>query len=108
MPEGPEIAREADRIREAIENQQVTAVRFAFPRLARRARDFERARVCSVRPRGKAMLIGFDNGLTIYSHNQLYGRWFVREPGRLPETRPTRPVGRSGRRSRKTQTAARR
>lgn len=33
------------------------------------------------------MLIGFDNGLTVYSHNQLYGRWFVRPAGSLPATR---------------------
>lgn len=32
------------------------------------------------------MLIGFDNALTIYSHNQLYGRWYVRKAGSLPRT----------------------
>jgi endonuclease-8 len=86
MPEGPEIAREADQIRAAIADESVGAVRFAFPELARRASAFEGARVVSVRARGKAMLIGFDNELTIYSHNQLYGRWFVRRAGSLPKT----------------------
>lgn len=86
MPEGPEVAREADRIREAIEREPVDSVRFAFPHLARRAASFAGARVESVRPRGKAMLIRFDNELTIYSHNQLYGRWFVRKAGSLPST----------------------
>ena len=87
MPEGPEIAREADRIREAIEGKEATAVRFAFPHLARRGRGLAGCRVRSVRPRGKALLIAFDNGWTIYSHNQLYGRWFVRKAGALPNTR---------------------
>jgi endonuclease-8 len=86
MPEGPEVAREADRIRQAIGNEPVDAVRFEFPHLARRAASFVGARVLSVSPRGKAMLIRFDNELTIYSHNQLYGRWFVRKAGSLPRT----------------------
>lgn len=86
MPEGPEVAREADRIREAIEGKEATAVRFAFPHLARRGRALAGCRIRSVRPRGKALLIAFDNGLTIYSHNQLYGRWYVRKAGALPKT----------------------
>ena len=86
MPEGPEIAREADQIRAAIAGQEVCAVRFAFPELARQAASFEGARVVSVRARGKAMLIRFDNALTVYSHNQLYGRWYVRKSGSLPNT----------------------
>lgn len=86
MPEGPEIAREADRIRAAVQGERVERVRFGLPRLARRASAFADARVESVRPRGKAMLIGFDNGLTLYSHNQLYGRWFIRAAGSLPRT----------------------
>ncbi|MCC5795226.1 MAG: endonuclease VIII [Chromatiales bacterium] len=32
------------------------------------------------------MLIGFDNGLTLYSHNQLYGLWKVVPAGQRPET----------------------
>ena len=87
MPEGPEIAREADRIREAVLDKRVERVHFGLPHLSRRGAAFEDARVVSVRPRGKAMLIGFDNGLTLYSHNQLYGRWYVRPAGSLPATR---------------------
>jgi len=86
MPEGPEIAREADRIRQAIGGREAKAVRFAFPTLQRRARSFAGERVDFVRARGKALLIGFANGLTIYSHNQLYGRWLVTRPGEMPET----------------------
>lgn len=86
MPEGPEIAREADQIRSAVAGQVVLAVRFLQPSLERRCEEFDGARVIDVRPRGKAMLIAFDNGLTIYSHNQLYGRWMVRKAGALPRT----------------------
>ena len=40
----------------------------------------------AVEPRGKAMLIRFDNGLNIYSHNQLYGKWMVRRARSYPDT----------------------
>lgn len=32
------------------------------------------------------MLTRFDNGLTLYSHNQLYGRWYIRRRPGLPKT----------------------
>jgi endonuclease-8 len=86
LPEGPEIAREADRIRDAIEGESAMAVRFFLPRLALRGRVFASCRIRSVQPRGKALLIAFDNGLTIYSHNQLYGKWLVRKAGTLPKS----------------------
>lgn len=86
MPEGPEIAREADRIREAIAGREVSRVRFAFDGLQPHAPAFAGSSVEAVRPRGKAMLIGFDNGLTIYSHNQLYGRWYTTRRPHLPDT----------------------
>ena len=86
MPEGPEIALEADQLRRVLVDQPISAVRFAFPALARRAEELEAQRICAVRPRGKAMLIHFGGGLTIYSHNQLYGKWMVRRAGSMPKT----------------------
>ena len=86
MPEGPEIAREADQLRAALRGETLERVDFAFPHLARRSRSLVGARVRDVRPRGKAMLIEIEDGPTIYSHNQLYGRWYVRRAGRRPTT----------------------
>jgi formamidopyrimidine-DNA glycosylase len=43
----------------------------------------------SVETRGKGLLINFDNRLSICSHNQLYGRWFVRPAHHLPARRST-------------------
>ncbi|MEA3290924.1 MAG: endonuclease VIII, partial [Pseudomonadota bacterium] len=43
--------------------------------------------VREVESRGKALLVRFDNGLNIYSHNQLYGRWYCGTAGNRPETR---------------------
>jgi endonuclease-8 len=43
--------------------------------------------------RGKALLIEFDNGITHYSHNQLYGEWEVHEgPPEADDRRATRVV----------------
>ena len=33
--------------------------------------------ISRVRSHGKALLIDFSNGLTLYSHNQLYGLWYI-------------------------------
>ena len=86
MPEGPEIRRAADRLERALVNRPLTSVYFAFDRLAGRADGLVGQRVTAVDTRGKALLTRFDGGLTMYSHNQLYGRWYVVPQGRLPRT----------------------
>ncbi|NJO67188.1 MAG: endonuclease VIII, partial [Leptolyngbyaceae cyanobacterium RM1_405_57] len=73
MPEGPEIKRAADQIAKAIGDRPVTEIFFAFDRLKPYEPKLVGRKVVSVTARGKAMLIGFDNGFSIYSHNQLYG-----------------------------------
>lgn len=86
MPEGPEIRREADAIAKAIVGQRAREVRFGLDRLRRFEPLLTGDRVAEVSTRGKAMLVGFGSGHTLYSHNQLYGKWFVTERGRVPET----------------------
>ena len=87
MPEGPEIRRAADRIEAALGGARLLRVRFGLPALQGQAHRFEGARILRVDTRGKAMLTRFDNGLSIYSHNQLYGRWQVVAAGERPDTR---------------------
>ena len=86
MPEGPEIRLAADRIADAIAGRRLERVQFAFPELRPYERRLQGVEVRRVDTRGKAMLTRFDNGLTLYSHNQLYGRWYVTKRGRLPKT----------------------
>jgi endonuclease-8 len=86
MPEGPEIRRAADRLERALVGAPVEKVAFAFAHLAPFQPRLRGRQVCAVETCGKAMLIHFDNGLSIYSHNQLYGKWFVRKAGSLPRT----------------------
>ena len=59
---------------------------FAFDRLKPYQSQLDGHCVESVETRGKGLLIHFDNRLSIYSHNQLYGRWFVRPPRNYPRT----------------------
>jgi endonuclease-8 len=43
-------------------------------------------RIEAIEPQGKALLTRFDNGLTLYSHNQLYGVWRITDAGVRPTT----------------------
>jgi len=85
MPEGPEIRREADAIHAALAGRPLSRVEYRVPGLAAKGRTLRGATVVRAYARGKAMLIEFDNGLTHYSHNQLYGRWQVMPATRDPE-----------------------
>lgn len=86
MPEGPEIRRAADRLANVLVDRPLTSVWFRFPHLQARIEAQTPARVASVRAWGKALLIEFDDGRTLYSHNQLYGRWYLRRAGNRPRT----------------------
>jgi endonuclease-8 len=86
VPEGPEIRRAADEVAGAIENRKVASVFFAFDALKPFEDQLRGRTVRAVETRGKAMLVRFTGGLSIYSHNQLYGRWYVRARGDLPRT----------------------
>ena len=87
MPEGPEIRRAVDRIASAVAGKTARSVEFAFERLKQHEGELSGRSIRAVEARGKAVLVRFAGGRTIYSHNQLYGRWFVRPAGELPATR---------------------
>lgn len=87
MPEGPEIRRVADQLEVAIVGQPLTDVWFAFPALKTYEPALVGEKVASIETRGKALLTHFSNGLTLYSHNQLYGVWRIVPPDVQPETR---------------------
>ena len=86
MPEGPEIRLAADKIAKVLVDKPIESFFFGLPDLARWEEEFVSSYVISIETRGKALLTHFANGLTIYSHNQLYGRWDVVKRNRLPST----------------------
>jgi len=77
MPEGPEIRLAADKIGKALVGKVIEDGEWPFPSLAQAGSLILGHEVLSVTSRAKAMLIRFSSGYTMYSHNQLYGRWTV-------------------------------
>ena len=86
MPEGPEIRRAADSLEAAVKGKPLTSVWFAFPQLQPYAAELVGCTVKHIETRGKALLTHFSNGLTMYSHNQLYGVWRVMAAGETAQT----------------------
>ncbi len=86
MPEGPEIKRVADTLKAALEGKQVSRVFFAFEHLQAFPSKLQNRTITAISSRSKAILTQFDNGLTLYSHNQLYGRWVVLPQGEYPNS----------------------
>ena len=87
MPEGPEIRIAADLIAKAIAFKPIIEIFFAFEHLKPYQKILSKQLVTAVNTKGKAMLIRFDNGLSIYSHNQLYGKWLIRKAYNYPNTK---------------------
>lgn len=79
--------RMARKIARAIGDAPLTEVWFAFDSLQPWSERLTHQMLSSVETRGKALLLRFENGETIYTHNQLYGRWLFSAPDRRPDTR---------------------
>ena len=86
MPEGPEIRHIADQLQQAIGDEDCVEISFAFEHLKVFEAELTGQRVQGVTSQGKALLTRFSGGWTIYSHNQLYGRWMVRKAYQYPDT----------------------
>lgn len=89
MPEGPEIRRAADALEAAVKGETLTRVWFAFEALKPFETVLKGQRITWIETRGKALLTHFSGGLTLYSHNQLYGVWRVVDSGEEPQTTRT-------------------
>ena len=79
--------RAADRIAKAVGGQPTTQVWFAFDHLEVQGDILTGATVDRVYTVGKALLIAFEPvGVTVYTHNQLYGRWYIKKVDERPKT----------------------
>jgi endonuclease-8 len=86
MPEGPEIRRARDELAKILLNQKVKQISFAFEHLKSFETLLAGQKIVSVESQGKAILTRLGNGYSIYSHNQLYGRWVVVPVKQYPKT----------------------
>lgn len=86
MPEGPEIWRVADSLHQVLAGKTVEEISFAFDELEEQKDLLLGEKVTGVEARSKALLTHFSSDYTIYSHNQLYGKWYVRKRDDYPDT----------------------
>ena len=77
MPEGPEIRRAAERISKVLVGNKIIESNFYYERIREKEEIVKNKDIKELTTRGKAMLIRFKNNWSMYSHNQLYGRWTV-------------------------------
>ena len=77
MPEGPEIRRAADRISKVLIDEEIIESNFYYERIKEKEEIVKNQNIKDITTRGKAMIIRFKNDWSMYSHNQLYGRWTV-------------------------------
>ena len=77
MPEGPEIRRAGDRISKVLAGKEIIESNFIYEPLRDKEEIVKNKNIKDITTRGKAMLIRFKNDWTMYSHNQLYGRWTI-------------------------------
>ena len=87
MPEGPEIKRIADRLSKILAGNSLEGVYFFSQKLKKYESVLKDAKVEHVETRGKALLTHLDSGHSIYSHNQLYGRWYIVDAEKFPKTK---------------------
>lgn len=93
MPEGPEIRRSADALAQVLNQQTLVDVEIGLASIEHYYSEIHNITVKQVSSWGKAMLIHLQNGLTIYSHNQLYGVWHIARRGELPVTQRSLRLG---------------
>ena len=91
MPEGPEIRRVADALEKQVAGRVIDRIYFGLDYLKVWENCLAGARIKCIETRGKAMLthldMGRDEDLSIYSHNQLYGRWHFCNTGEYPDSK---------------------
>ncbi|MBE9559657.1 MAG: endonuclease VIII [Proteobacteria bacterium] len=87
MPEGPEIRRAADALQKQLAGRVIDSIRFGQQPLKKWEQRLIGATIKQIETHGKAMLTRLDNGLNIYSHNQLYGRWLICDTDDYPDSK---------------------
>jgi len=79
MPEGPETRQMADGISRFLVNKKITSFKFLHPSLEP-LNNIKSISILEATSMGKAVIVRLNNGLSIISHNQLYGKWTFNRP----------------------------
>lgn len=78
--------RTAREVSRAVGERPLEEVWFAFEHLEPWSKRLTGQTLARVETLGKALLLRFADDTTIYTHNQLYGRWMFAPAGRRPDT----------------------
>ena len=81
MPEGDTILRTARTLARVLEGHAIAKFRSPLPGLSHAA--LEGRTVVRVEPRGKHLLVRFDDGRVLHSHMRMMGSWHVYRPGEI-------------------------
>jgi endonuclease-8 len=73
-------------LNEALAGRELTVFDLRVPQLA--TADLRGSRVLAVQPRGKHLLMRFDNDLTLHSHLKMDGSWYINRAGVQPRRFP--------------------
>ena len=86
MPEGPETRRMSDKISKTLKGKKILRFKFRHRTLIQ-LKNLEKIIIIEALSKGKAVIIRLDNGFSIISHNQLYGKWTFNLPKTVPKTK---------------------
>jgi len=79
VPEGPETRRMADSISTALIDKKIISFSFFHEQLDS-LKALSKVSVFDALSKGKAIIIRINGGLSIITHNQLYGKWTFNRP----------------------------
>ena len=79
MPEGPETRRMSDKISKTLKGKKILRFKLRHRSLIQ-LKNLEKIIIIEALSKGKAVIIRLDNGFSIISHNQLYGKWTFHRP----------------------------
>ena len=85
MPEGPETKRMVDAISKSLVGKKIISHRFFHEELLN-LNSKSQLTIIDALSKSKAIILRLDDGYSIISHNQLYGKWTFNLPKTVPKT----------------------
>ena len=85
MPEGPETKRVVDAISKSLVGKKIISHRFFHEELLH-LNSKSQLTIIDALSKSKAIILRLDDGYSIISHNQLYGKWTFNLPKTVPKT----------------------
>ncbi len=85
MPEGPEVRRAADEMSARLVGAEIEQITFGLKKLKKWEERLKGTTVEGIRTFGKATVTDLGEDHHLYTHNMLYGRWYIVPARELPD-----------------------